>query len=436
MLLAAVFVLFFLALCGSVVYGVFILYPLLLGLLSVGFVAWSRGYAIGTILRMGYTGAKQSLIVVEVFFHIGALTAAWRAAGTIGFLVHHGLQMLSPGAFLVGCFLLPLAFSVLLGTAIGTVGVICIALMVIAKAGGMDPALAAGAIVAGAYFGDRCSPMSSSAHLVASITRTDVYVNLKNMAKSSALPLLLALAGYAWLSLLHPLDATEEQFSARIAELFRLHPITALPALLVLAGGLLRIRIKNAMLYSTLTAIVIALSVQDMPAIDMLRALVVGYEAPADNPISYLFTGGGWISIINSILIVFFSSAFAGIFEGAKLLVEVERGVTFLFHTVGGYVTNLIVSTTVSAVACNQTLAILLSAQIQNRLYTGEQARTILALRLENTVILISALIPWNIALSLPLSILDAGPDSIPYMLFLWLMPLIGGLNFPKPQTA
>ena len=135
MLLAAVFVLFFLALCGSVVYGVFILYPLLWGLLSVGFVAWSRGYAIGTILRMGYTGAKQSLIVVEVFFHIGALTAAWRAAGTIGFLVHHGLQMLSPGAFLVGCFLLPLAFSVLLGTAIGTVGVIGIALMVIAKAG-------------------------------------------------------------------------------------------------------------------------------------------------------------------------------------------------------------------------------------------------------------------------------------------------------------
>ena len=77
MLLAAVFVLFFLALCGSVVYGVFILYPLLWGLLSVGFVAWSRGYAIGTILRMGYTGARQSLIVVEVFFHIGALTAAW-----------------------------------------------------------------------------------------------------------------------------------------------------------------------------------------------------------------------------------------------------------------------------------------------------------------------------------------------------------------------
>lgn len=62
-------------------------------------------------------------------------------------------------------------------------------------------------------------------------------------------------------------------------------------------------------------------------------------RAPADNLIGYLFTGGGWISIINSILIVFFSSAFAGIFEGAKLLVEVERGVTFLFHTVGGYVT-------------------------------------------------------------------------------------------------
>ena len=436
MLLVAVFLLFFLALCGSVVYGVFILYPLLWGLLSVGFVAWRRGYPIETIVRMGYAGAKKSLIVVEVFFHIGALTAAWRAAGTIGFLVHYGLQMLSPGAFLVGCFLLPLAFSVLLGTAIGTVGVIGIALMVIAKGGGMDPALAAGAIVAGAYFGDRCSPMSSSAHLVASITRTDVYANLKNMAKSSILPLLLALTGYAGLSLLHPLGSAEEQFSARIAELFRLHPITALPALLVLAGGLLRVRIKNAMLCSTLAAIAIAIGVQETPVMDMLYALVIGYKAPAGNPVGYLFTGGGWISIINSILIVFFSSAFAGIFEGAKLLAEVERGVTFLFRTVGGYVTNLIVSTVVSAAACNQTLAILLSAQIQNRLYAGEQARATLALRLENTVILISALIPWNIALSLPLSVLDAGPDSIPYMLFLWLMPLTGWLRLPKPLAT
>lgn len=426
MLLAVVFLSFFLFLGWSVYSGILLLYPLLWGLCGVGFVASRRGYSLGEIFCMGYAGARKSLIVVEVFFHIGALTAAWRAAGTIGFLVYYGFQLLSPDAFIVGCFALCAVFSVLLGTAIGTVGVLGISLVVMAKGGGLNPALAAGAIIAGAYFGDRCSPMSSSAHLVASLTRTDVYANLKNMFRSALLPLILSLTGYALLSKIFPLASFENRFTEDIAELFQLHPLTVVPAVLVLVGCMLRIRIKNIMFCSTLTAMVIAVTLQEVPFTKLFRFLVTGYVSPIDSPAAILFNGGGWISIINSILIVFFSSAFAGVFEGAQLLAEVERRVQLLFQRIGGYLTNLIVSILVSAAACNQTLAILLVAQIQSRLYPDVSEKARFALMLENSVILISPLIPWNIALSLPMAVLDVGPDCIPFLLFLWFMPLTG----------
>lgn len=90
------------------------------------------------------------------------------------------------------------------------------------------------------------------------------------------------------------------------------------------------------MFYSTLKAITIALSLQNVSFTEMLRFLVIGgYVSPLENSVAILFSDGGWISIMSSILIVFFSSAFVGIFEGAKLLAEVERGVGQLFQRIG-----------------------------------------------------------------------------------------------------
>ncbi|MBP2666886.1 MAG: Na+/H+ antiporter NhaC-like protein, partial [Firmicutes bacterium] len=150
-------------------------------------------------------GSKQSLVVIRIFVLIGAITAVWRACGTIPFIVYHGIGLMNAQYFILSAFLLSAMVSFLLGTSFGTVGTMGVVLMVLAKSGNVDVDVTAGAIIAGAYFGDRCSPMSSSATLVAALTGTQLYLNLGNMLKTSVLPFLLSCFGYVFLSLNNPL---------------------------------------------------------------------------------------------------------------------------------------------------------------------------------------------------------------------------------------
>jgi NhaC family Na+:H+ antiporter len=159
-----------------------------------------RGYLLKDLLIMMGKGSKKSLVVLKIFVLIGIITAVWRACGTISFIVYYAIAFMSAKYFILSAFLLSCLVSFLLGTSLGTVGTMGIVLMVLAKSGSVDINMAAGAVIAGAYFGDRCSPMSSSASLVAVLTRTNLYVNIKNMIKTSILPFALSIIGYIYLS--------------------------------------------------------------------------------------------------------------------------------------------------------------------------------------------------------------------------------------------
>ena len=107
---------------------------------------------------MAFAGAKQALPVVYILLLIGVLTAVWMAAGTVPALVYYGTQLISPRFFILWAFLLSSAISGLIGTSFGTVGTIGIALIVIARSSHIAVNPVAGAIIAGAFVGDRCSP--------------------------------------------------------------------------------------------------------------------------------------------------------------------------------------------------------------------------------------------------------------------------------------
>lgn len=427
MLLLTVFILFFLVLAASIYWHFFILYPLLLGLAGMAFVACRRGYSLRSVLAMAYAGATQSLVVIKVLTHIGALTAMWRASGVIYFLVYHGLQILSPRYFLEGAFLLSAAFSFLLGTSLGTVSVLGIALIVIADGGGLSIPMTAGAIIAGAFLGDRGSLMSSSAWLVASVTHTTLYANVANMWRTSWIPLLLSMVGYALLARSHGLEYFDPAFVQAMDTAFIRHPLMLVPPLIVLGGCALRIRFSYVMPISTLSAMTLCFFLQHQSLPDIIRMLFLGYQPVEHTVVTQLFAGGGWISILPAVCIIFCSSAFAGIFAGAHLLADVEKTVIRLHARCGAYLTNMLVSTATAALACNQTLAIILTSQLQFSLHNQSPAsRSRFALMLENSVVMLSALVPWNIAVSLPLAILDAGPSSIIYAFYVWLIPLFG----------
>lgn len=148
------------------------------------------------VARMCWEGIAPIAKILGMLALIGVLTGLWRAAGVIPAIVYYAVPLISPGVFLLATFLLNCLVSVLTGTSFGTaatVGSICISM---AGAMGVPLFAAGGVALSAAFFGDRCSPISASALLVADLTGTDFYNNLKRMVKSAAVPFVLTCAAY------------------------------------------------------------------------------------------------------------------------------------------------------------------------------------------------------------------------------------------------
>jgi Na+:H+ antiporter, NhaC family len=430
-----VFILFFSALLLAVTHNITLVCPLAFGLVCFVLLALRQGHPFSSVTRMMLNGVDRSLIVIKIFIFIGAITAVWRACGTVSFIVYYGISMIHPQFFILSAFVLCCLVSFLLGTSFGTVGTIGIIMMILAKTGGVDVGITAGAIIAGAYFGDRCSPMSSSASLVATLTQTELYTNVRNMFASSWLPLALSVGCYALLSPFHPLNNIDYLMTAEIRKSFNLAPLVVLPALLILILAAFRVNVKQSMGASILAGMIIGVLVQHHSALDMLRYLILGYHTEDSGFFAGIIQGGGLISMLDVSLIVLLSSAYAGIFSETDLLKNIEAVFDSFSQRFGLYASTLAVSILTAAFGCNQTMAVILTQQFQGKAYEKQQVSPYrLALDMENTVILISALIPWNIAGALPVAALSADAGFLPYAFYIWLVPLI--YWFTRRQTS
>ena len=457
--LVAVLLISFGLLVTSAVRGVFIVYPLLAALILLIACLLRRGFSLGSLLRMGFLGARQALPVVKVLLLIGIVTAVWMAAGTVPALVYYGTGLISGRFFLLWAFVLTGVVSTLMGTSFGAVGTIGISLMVIARGGEVAAAPVAGAIIAGAFVGDRCSPMSSSAHLVASVTQTDLYINLQNMLRTSMFPLLLSVAFYTILSFIHSIYLTNSAsapITALLPDFFDLSLVVLLPALAIVLLAVLRIDVKVAMLVSIGISIPVAHFVQHTSFFDILRFSLVGFQLGVQTPLQAILLGGGLLPMAKATLVVLISTAFAGIFLGSRILeglcARLDR-----VHTQGQLMrATTLVSVLANLFGCTQTIAIVMTGQIMQphyRRYFGghfdggtlvegtslamedvlerkTDGRELLALTIEDTAVMIAPLVPWNIAGLIPAAILGVGPGFILYAVYLFLLPLfvvVGG---------
>lgn len=421
----AVFILFFAALLFSLYHDISILYALLLGLLGFTVIARTRGYRLRSLGGMMLKSSQTALIVIKIFVLIGAITAVWRACGTIAYIVYYGISMMQAEYFILFTFLLCCLVSFLLGTSFGTVGTIGVVLIVMAKSGNVNINIAAGAIIAGAYFGDRCSPMSSSANLVATLTHTKLYQNIANMIKTSVIPFIISLLCCLYVSLSHPLSFYDQQIQTDILNLFVLDNIVLLPAAIILLLAAFRVDVKLSMGVSIVSGILIGFFVQHIPFSHMLTYIALGYHTEHTGFFASIIQGGGLYSMLNVSLIVLLSSAYAGIFSGTGLLKDIEDFLQKLSEKITVYPTTILASLATAAFSCNQTLAVMLTHQFQHKIYERNALSPAqLALDMENTVILLSAVIPWNIAVAVPLAALSADSGAILYAFYLFLVPL------------
>lgn len=410
----------------SVINKIFIGFPLFIALFIFSLLSLKRGYSAKDVLKMIFDGGKKSFIVLQVFLLIGILTSLWISAGTIPTIVYYGIKFMNPNFFIIYTFLIVSFVSLLLGTSFGTASTIGVAIIVMAKTGNINLAMVTGAIMSGAYFGDRCSPMSSSAILVANLTETDLYTNIKNMFKTGMLPLILSSVLYFILSFYNPIVFTQENIGESMKEVFNIGFISLIPAVIVLIASLLKINVKKSMTLSIISAFFISIIIQNYTFSDVINFCVFGFKLENSIKIGNILNRGGIVSMIKAGVVVFISCSLAGIFNRTRML-EKFQGISlrsenrfqlFLFTTITSLLTGIF--------GCSQTISVVLTEQFLNDAYKKlNYSRETLAIDLENTSIIIAPLIPWNIAAFVPTETLDVNFYSyIPYAFYLYLLPL------------
>ncbi len=397
-----------------------VLYALVFGLLLFLLYGRRKGFSWRELGRMALDGVKTVKNILLTFLLIGILTAFWRAAGTIAVIVCAASSLISPAVFLLMTFLLNCGVSVLTGTSFGTsatMGVICAAM---GTALGVDVRLTGGAVLAGAFFGDRCSPVSTSALLVAQLTGTGIFDNIRRMVRTALIPFVLSCAVYAALGLMVPQEGEIPDLKAAFAQEFVLHWTALLPAAVILLLSAFRVNVKAAMAASILTAVPICLFLQQIPAAELLRTALTGFQA-ADPEVAVMMNGGGITSMLKVAGIVCLSSSYSGIFRKTGLLDGARTAVDKLAEKTNSYAAMLITSVLTGMIACNQTLSVMLTHQL---CASPERPGTDLALDLEDTAVVTAPLIPWSIAGAVPLAAVGAPPSAVLLACYLYLLPL------------
>lgn len=411
---------FCVALFASLLCGVPLLYALLFGLLLFAGYGVVKTSVRATAL-MCLNGIKTARGILLLFVQLGLLTSLWRAAGTIPVVVSFSVELIRPESFLLLTFLLNAAMSLLTGTALGTaatMGVIC---ATIGRSLGVDDAWMGGAILAGVYFGNRISPISSMALLTANITKTNIYENIRQMIRTTWIPFLLSCIIYfvAGLNFSSTAAAAETpDVTGLFAKGFSLSLWSLAPAFVIVALSIARVRTSFVLLWSSLCAFLVALLVENQSAMELLKIMVSGYKTAVPE-LSKMVNGGGLLSMVNVFLIVVIAGCYGGIFKGTNMLQTLQTLVEKLSKKTNPFVATLAFAVLVSCVVCNQTLTIILTNQMTENLNAKNQA-----LNLYDTAVTVIALVPWSVATVIVLNTAQAPNSAVLCACFLYLLPI------------
>ena len=419
------FALFLAAMVACLITGQSFLWALLLGLGLFALCGRRQGHSPRAMWTMAWTEGRRVLIVLRIFVFIGAITALWRSGGTIVFFIYYGVQAISPKLFVLVAFLLTALISYALGTSFGVVGTAGIVLMALARSGGVNEAVTAGAILSGAYFGDRCSPASSSAALVAAETGTQLYDNLRNMLRTGALPAAVTVAVYGVLSARHPIAAVDEGLLQALRDSAVISLWALVPAVIMLALPLCKVPVLISIGLSVAAAGAVSVLVQGMSVGEMLKTAVLGYY-PAAGELKDILSGGGIVSMAKPAALVFTTGLLAGLLDGIGALKSAVGLVEKLASRWGRFAASVAVSLGAGMIFCNQSVVIVMGGQLLRRCYDDPNEQ---AVDMENSGIVLSALIPWNIACSIPLVMLGVDEQAIFYAVLLYMIPLVHGLT-------
>ncbi|MGD8866558.1 MAG: Na+/H+ antiporter NhaC [Gemmatimonadales bacterium] len=369
-----------------------------------GLVAARLGYTWAEMQAGIIEGIAKALPAVLILVSVGALISTWIAAGTIPLLVKLGLHTISPAFFLVTACVLCSFVSLFTGTSWGTVGTMGIALMGVAAGLGVPAGAAAGAVVAGAYFGDKLSPFSDTTNLAPVAAQSNLFDHIRHMLWTTLPAWTLGLLVYLVAGLRGGGSASQERVAAildTLSSAFVLSPWVLLPLPIVLYFAIRQRPTVPGILLASGVAGALAVFVQGESLATVVAATVTGYVANTGDPaVDNLLSRGGMGPMMEVTLIVFTAFSFAGIANRAGLLDVALHYLLRATRSTGQLIAATVGSTIFTALITGSSyLTILLPGELFAPAYRlRELAAKNLSRTLEDSGTVVVPLIPWSAA--------------------------------------
>ena len=310
---------------GMVMFKASITAMFLLSWLIVVPAAMRLGYTNNEIEEFGFEVGKSAFQSNLIILSVGVLISTWIAAGTIPTIVYSGLTIITPKYFLLTALILCSLTSLATGTSWGTLGTSGIALMSIGNSMGIPAGLTAGAIISGAFFGDKMSPLSDSTNLAAAICKTDVITHMKHMMFTTVPAYLICIVLYTVIGFKYANNAIDynqiNQIKEVLSSTFNIGMVSLLPIIFLLVLLLLQKPPIVSILASALLGGIIAVIQEGQKVGDLLNYVLNGYSI--ETGISYadkLLNRGGIMSMAETVLLVFIVFIVAGILQKTGFL--------------------------------------------------------------------------------------------------------------------
>jgi len=400
----------------------------LMVILIIGLIRGFKWKQLETGLVKGIQNGVQPIIILGL---IGMLIGAWMSSGTIPTIMAYALTVINPHYLLITTLFSCMVISSLVGSSFTTVSTIGVALMGAGMAIGLPIEWLAGAIISGACFGDKMSPMSDTTNFASGVAAVDLFTHIRHMFFTTIPSILITTVIFFILGRMTPIDAASlsemKNMILMIESQVHVSSLTLLSPIIVIILAVKRIPVIPSLIVGIMTAGLTAVSLQGISLSQFLNVLQNGTSFPIENEqVSNMLNRGGLQSMMWSISLILIAFAFGGLLDSLKIIPTLLNGLIDRIHSKG----QLILSTASSSFGVNlltgeQYLSILIPGQSFKGLYEKMQLdRKYLSRTLEDAGTLINPLIPWGVSGAFFAQTLGVPVLSfLPFAFFLYLSP-------------
>jgi NhaC family Na+:H+ antiporter len=410
---------------------------LLLGGLVAALVGF---YNKVTLSRMGieiWENLKSVFVPIMILFLVGALAGTWLVSGVIPAMVYYGLQVLSPEIFLPASVIIAAVISIATGSSWTTSATVGIALIGIGTALGINPGMIAGAVISGAYFGDKMSPLSDTTNLAPAMAGTDLFTHIRYMTITTVPTILITLIVFGIISANIDTSGNADitDFLSTIDKTFNTSPWLFIVPLVVIALILMKAKPLVALGTGVVLAGAFAFvfqsevlnNLQESKLGALVNAVFTDTQITTENEkLNDLFSSGGMKGMLWTIYLISCAMVFGGVMDAIGALARVTKALLSVATTVFGLFASTVISCLgLNAIASDQYLAIVIPGKMFKQAFEDKGlAPENLSRTLEDSGTVTSVLIPWNTCGAYQSGVLGVGVgEYFIYAIFNWLSP-------------